>query len=75
MTTLPMNGVWHFLVTGIGSGIKQNPFTVPMTRNSWLGCLCFLRSPVYLVLTLSSGFCAQEPVKTFQKGPPPEKGN
>ena len=56
MTTLPMNGVWYLLVTEIGGGIKHDPTTVPTTRNSWLGGLCLLLSPVYLVLTLLSGF-------------------
>ena len=52
MTTLPMNGVWYLLVIGTGTGIKHDP--VPTTRNSWLGCSCFLPRPVYLALTLSS---------------------
>ena len=56
MTTLPMNGVWYLFITGTGNGIKQDPTTVPNTKNSWLGCSCFLSSPVYLVLTLSFGF-------------------
>ena len=56
MTTMPMNGAWYLLVTGTGSGIKQDPTTVPTTRNSWPGCWCFLPSPVYLVPTLLSGF-------------------
>ena len=56
MTTLLMNGVWYLLVTGIESGIKHDETTVPTTRNSWLECSCFLLSPVYLVLALSSGF-------------------
>ena len=56
MTTLPMNGVSHLLVTGTGGGIKHDTTTIPFTRNSWLGCSCFLLDPVYLVLTLSSGF-------------------
>ena len=56
MTTLPMNGVWYLLVTGIGSGIKHDSTTVPTTSNCWLGCSCFLLSPVYLVLILSPGF-------------------
>ena len=72
MTTLPMNGVWYLLVTRTGSGIKHDPTTVPTTRNSWLGCSCFLPSSVYLVLTLLSG-CVTKSQKTFQKGPPPEK--
>ena len=71
MTSPPMNGVWYLLVTGTGSGIKHDRTTVPTTRKFWLGCSCFLPRPVYLVLTLLSG-CDQEPVKTFQKGPPPE---
>ena len=50
--TLPMNGVWYLLVIGTGTGIKHDP--VPTTRNSWLGCSCFLPRPVYLALTLSS---------------------
>ena len=56
MTTLPTNGAWYLLVTGTGSGIKQDPTTVPTTKNSLLGCSCFLPSPVYLVLPLLSGF-------------------
>ena len=59
MTTLPTNGVWYLLVTGTGSEIKHDPTTVPTTRNSWLGCSCFLRSPAYLVLTLLSGFLTE----------------
>ena len=55
MTTLPVNGLWCLLVTGTRIGIKQDPTTVPTTRNSWLACLCFLPSPVYLALTLLSG--------------------
>ena len=56
MTTRPMNGGWYLLVTGTGSGIKHDPTTVPRTMNSWLGCSGFLLSPVYLALTLLSGF-------------------
>ena len=59
MTTLPLNGVWYLLVTGTGSGIKQDPTTLPTTGNSWLGCSCLLLSPVYLVLTLSSAFVSK----------------
>ena len=51
-----MNGVWYLLVTGTGAGIKNDPTTAPTTRISWLGCSCSLLSPVYLLLTLLSGF-------------------
>ena len=56
MTTLPMNGVWYLLVTGIGTAIRHDSTTVPTTRICWLGCSCFLLGPVYLVLVLSPGF-------------------
>ena len=73
MTTLPMNGVWYRLVTGTGSGIKHHPTTVPTTGNSWLGCSCFRSQSRLFGTNAIVGLCDQEPVKTFQKGRPPEK--
>ena len=61
------------LCTGTGSGIKHNPTAVPTTRNFWLGRLCFLPSRVCLALGPFVWLCDQDPVKTFQKGLPPEK--
>ena len=42
-----MNGVCCLWGTGTGSGIKQDPTTVPTTRNSLLGCSCSLPNFVF----------------------------
>ena len=75
ITTLPVNGVWYLLVTHTGSGIKHDPTTVPTTRNSSLGCSCFLPSPVYLVQTLLSGFVTKSRWKCFRRVPLLKKRN
>ena len=67
-----MSGDLYHWDTGTGNGTRRVPVTAPTTRNSSLVCWCFHPSPNYWDLTLLSG-CYQEPVKSFQKGQPPEK--
>ena len=74
MTTLPMNGVWYLLVTGTGSGIKHNPTYYSTYDQELLAGMLGLSPQSRLYGTNPIVWlCYQEPVKTFQKGPPPEK--
>ena len=73
MTLPPMNGVWCLWGTGTGSGIKHDPTTVPTTK--LLAGMLVLSSQSRLLGTNPVVWlCDHEPKKTFQKGPPPEKG-
>ena len=65
MTTLPMNGAWCLLGTGSNYSTYDQELLAGMLMLSSQFRLLGTNAIVWL--------CDQEPVKTFQKGPPLEK--